>query len=237
MSVDIADDIQLSLGACEMYGIREEAAGLYFARPRYVDFGKRGFSKVPPYENLIRGGKRRTKAIRSWVEGSRVQADRADEPGPNFFVEIHHGPTILAHPDGSISITVHASSTEAAMGVVLAEPELRVVALSALVREGFEPSKPPERIDEMNGVVREVAGSEVSVSLFDGEEEFCVELPRKIFENGKVSLLEDEGFEFFVERYSNGSEKPVVRPLPRRELSPNEREQIVNEIDELLDGD
>ena len=89
-------------------------------------------------------------------------------------------------------------------------------------------------IDRMNGVIREIAESEVSVSLFDGEKEHCVELPRNIFEDGHVLLREEVGFQFFVERHSDGSEKPVVRPLLHRELTPDEREQIVDEIDELL---
>jgi hypothetical protein len=94
-----------------------------------------------------------------------------------------------------------------------------------------------ERLDEMKGVIREVGDSEVAVSLFDDEDELYLELPKRVFEAGGVPLHEAAGFEFWVERFADGTERPVVRPLPWRELSADERKQIDAHIAELLDGE
>jgi len=201
------------------YPSPEEASVGYRDLPHHEASGGGSIEALLRYEPLV---------LKWWklLERSEVQAERVDELGPNSFRGVHPGPTVLEHPDGSIFISLRAPSAEAATRV-----------LEALVRERFELPRPPERIDEMNGVIREIAESEVSVSLFDGEEEFCVELPRKIFEDGHVPLREDEGFQFFVDRYSDGLEKAVVRPLPRRELSAEDWETIDKEIGELLDGE
>jgi hypothetical protein len=93
----------------------------------------------------------------------------------------------------------------------------------------------PEKLDQMKGVIREMRGTKINVSLFNNEDEYSLTLDRAVFDEGKVRTRPDEPFEFWVERFSDGSERPVVRPLPRRELTPEELRQIDQEIAELLD--
>lgn len=96
----------------------------------------------------------------------------------------------------------------------------------------------PEKIDMMKGVIREVNNSIVSVSLFSGDNELSVDLDRKVFEDGKVRILADESFEFHVERSTDGVEQPVVSPLvSRKELSAQEKKQIDEDIEKLINGD
>lgn len=94
--------------------------------------------------------------------------------------------------------------------------------------------KSSQKLDEMKGVINEIYDTNVYVSLFRNDEEFCVGISRTVFEAGKVVVREGEGFFFWVEKCPNGIEKQVVQPLPSRKLSPRDLKDIDKKITELL---
>ncbi len=153
------------------------------------------------------------------------------------------GPKSEVHVVGGFRIPIPASGIGELEKLLIslnlddAAAHLRSVALAKGITVTFSASAAPRKIDEMTGVIREIGNTDVAASLFRDHEEFWIEIPRTVFEEGKVDLREDEGFFFWVDRYADGTEKPVVRPLPSRELSPKDLKDIDRKIAELLDGE
>ena len=93
----------------------------------------------------------------------------------------------------------------------------------------------PEILDEMKGVIREIVGDTVFVSLFCDDEEFCLDIPKAIFENNKVPLRENACFNFHVEKYPDGLEVIVVTYIPPKSLTLEDYLKIEQDTKELLE--
>ncbi|MBI2452059.1 hypothetical protein HYV50_03195 [Candidatus Pacearchaeota archaeon] len=93
----------------------------------------------------------------------------------------------------------------------------------------------PEILDKAKGVILEINTERVYVSLYRGEDEYVTDLDRKYFEENNVPLRQGEGFDFEVEKYSNGREEIIVKPHLHLPITPEVKERIEKEIRELLD--
>ncbi len=95
------------------------------------------------------------------------------------------------------------------------------------------------KIDEFDGIIREIDGENVRVSLFDSEydyEEFLTDLPVDLFTLHKVALREGECFYFWVEHTPPDTEKMVVCPLKRKTLTDADKKRIRNDVDDIVNG-
>ena len=85
-------------------------------------------------------------------------------------------------------------------------------------------------LNHLRGVVTEVSEWDVAVSLFAGDEELSLNVPRATFDLAGIVPHEGLGLDFWVEYSADGTERPVVRALPWDELSAAERREIDAQI-------
>ena len=88
-------------------------------------------------------------------------------------------------------------------------------------------------LDHLRGVVTEVSKWDVAVSLFAGDEELSLNVPRATFDLAEIVPHEGLGVDFWVEYSADATDPPRVRALPWDELSADERRQIDAQIEEL----
>lgn len=147
------------------------------------------------------------------------------------------GQAVFGFASGGVFISVQAKSYDEAVKALTAFRDGSASNVCAVGYGSGFGHPLAQRLDEMKGVIREIGDTDVHVSLFRDDKEYCIDLPRAVFDVGGVDLLEDEGFFFWVERYADGTEKPVVQPLPTNELTSEDLKRIAKRAAELLDGE
>lgn len=89
-------------------------------------------------------------------------------------------------------------------------------------------------LDRLDGVIRDISGPKIKVSLFDNDDEYVHEFAEELFTKNGVAVRVDEGFHFWVECQESGMERMVVEPLKRHQLTGSDLKRIHDEVKKIV---
>lgn len=148
--------------------------------------------------------------------------------------------TVYRPPNGDPTLHLHGGTQPRRIDEATFPAEL-IRTLCALHDWGYDQSESPidpnpEILDRLDGVIREISGSKVMVSLFDDDDEYGHEFSEELFTKNGVAVRVGEGFHFWVERFGPDTERMVVRPLERKQLTESDLRRIRAEVKKTIEG-